>query len=46
MQPWVYGVSGEDPGMKGWDVIILNDDGKVTELHAMINGVSTYTDAE
>ena len=46
MQPWVFGVSGEDPGMKGWDIIILNDDGKVTEIHAMIEGISTYAAAE
>lgn len=43
MQPWVYGPIGEEGGMKGWDVLIVNDDGRVQELYAMIDGVSTHT---
>ncbi len=42
MQPWVFGNVGSEPGMKGWDTIILSDDGKVKELYAMIEGVSTH----
>jgi hypothetical protein len=42
MQAWVYGRAGEEPGMKGWDVMIVNDEGKVKELCAMIDGVSTH----
>ena len=42
MQPWVFGRAGEEPGMKGWDVIIVNDDGRVKELYAVIEGVSTH----
>lgn len=42
MQPWVFGRVGGEPGMTGWDVIIVNDDGKVKELYAVIEGVSTH----
>ncbi|CZR56537.1 uncharacterized protein PAC_06426 [Phialocephala subalpina] len=42
MQPWVFGRVGEQPGMKGWDVIIVGDDGKVKKLYAMIEGISTH----
>jgi hypothetical protein len=42
MQAWVFGVVGKEPGMKGWDVIIVNDDGRVKELYALIEGVSTH----
>ncbi|KAE8450787.1 hypothetical protein EG329_005700 [Mollisiaceae sp. DMI_Dod_QoI] len=43
MQPWVYGNVGSEPGMKGWDTIILGNDGKVKELYAMIEGFSTHS---
>jgi hypothetical protein len=42
MRPWVFGPGGEEPGMKGCDVIILDDEGKVKKLYAMIEGVSTH----
>lgn len=45
MQPWTYGNVGEEPGMKGWDVLVINDDGKVKDLYAMIEGVSTHASA-
>jgi len=43
MQPWTFGHVGEKPGMEGWDVIIVDEHGKVKELYAMIEGVSTHT---
>lgn len=42
MQSWVYGPVGEEPGMKGWDVIQVNNDGKVQRLYALINGVGMH----
>ncbi|KIM95838.1 hypothetical protein OIDMADRAFT_148820 [Oidiodendron maius Zn] len=42
MQAWIFGRRGEEPGMKGWDIIVINDDGRVKELYAMIEGVSTH----
>lgn len=45
MQSWVYGVEGKEPGMKGWDVIIVDREGKAKELYAMIEGVSTHAHA-
>jgi hypothetical protein len=42
MQPWIYGRVGGEPGMKGWDVIIVDDDGKVKKLYAVIEGASTH----
>lgn len=42
MQAWEYGSGGEQAGMKGWDVIQVNGEGKVKELYAMIEGVSTH----
>jgi hypothetical protein len=42
MKAWTYGSSGEEPAMKGWDVIIL-DGGKVKQLYAMIDGVHTHS---
>jgi hypothetical protein len=43
MQPWVHGPEGKEPGMKGWDVIIVDSEGKAKGLYAMIEGVSTHT---
>lgn len=43
MQAWEYGPPGEQARMKGWDVIQVNDEGKVKELYAMIEGVSTHS---
>jgi hypothetical protein len=45
MQAWVFGVVGREPGMKGWDVIIVNEDGRVKELYALIEGLSTHAHA-
>ena len=43
MQPWVCGPPGADePGMKGWDVIYVDKDGKVEKLYALIDGISTH----
>jgi hypothetical protein len=42
MQPWVYGAPDAEPGMKGWDVIHVGEDGKVKEIYALIEGVSTH----
>jgi hypothetical protein len=42
MQPWIYGRVGGEAGMKGWDVIIVDDDGKVKKLYAVIEGASTH----
>jgi len=46
MQPWVCGPSGAaELGMKGWDVIYVNNDGKVEKLYALIDGLSTHAHA-
>jgi len=49
MQPWVFGPKageqGAEKGMKGWDVLIVGGDGRVKELYAMIEGVSTHSHA-
>lgn len=42
MQSWIYGRVGEEPELRGWDVLIINDNGKVKELYAMIDGASTH----
>ncbi|KAL6823679.1 hypothetical protein V8C40DRAFT_248573 [Trichoderma camerunense] len=42
MQSWTYGNADGMPGMAGWDVIILDGDGLVKELYAMIEGVHTH----
>ena len=43
MQEWTFGESdGADPGMKGWDMIYVGDDGKVEKLYALIDGISTH----
>jgi hypothetical protein len=43
MQPWEYGAEGEEPGMKGWDVIIVDDKQEVKFLYAMIEGAHTHS---
>ncbi len=41
MQEWTYGEEqAEEPGMKGWDVVTVGQDGKVEKLYAMIGGVA------
>lgn len=40
MQAWTFGLGGE-PGMKGWDVLVVGGGGKVESLYAMIEGVSS-----
>lgn len=42
MQSWTYGNADGMSGMAGWDVIILDGDGLVKELYAMIEGVHTH----
>ncbi|KAN0108607.1 hypothetical protein V8E51_008349 [Hyaloscypha variabilis] len=43
MQPWVYGPpEAAEPAMKGWDVIHVDEDGKVHKLYALIEGMSTH----
>ena len=42
MQEWTYGDEGAKPGMTGWDVVIVGDDGKVEKLYAMIEGAATH----
>jgi hypothetical protein len=44
MKGWTYGSTGEEPAMKGWDVIILSC-GKVKQLYAMIEGIHTHPQA-
>jgi hypothetical protein len=43
MQPWAYGPPSGEPGMKGWDVIYVGEDGKVKEIYALIEGVSSHS---
>jgi hypothetical protein len=45
MQGWVYGPVGAKPGMTGWDVIIVNEAGKVAELYAMVHGPNTPSES-
>lgn len=41
MQKWTFGEPGAaEPGMKGYDVVQVNSDGKVEKLYALIDGVS------
>lgn len=41
MQKWFFGKDGE--GWKGWDVITLDEDGKVASLYGLIEGVHTHS---
>jgi hypothetical protein len=41
MQAWTFGIEEGEPGMKGWDVLIVDKAGKVESLYAMIEGMST-----
>lgn len=41
MQKWLFGVSEE--GWRGWDVIILNQDGKVEALYGLVEGMHNHS---
>jgi hypothetical protein len=41
MQKWFFGKDGE--GWKGWDVITLDENGKVASLYGLIEGVHTHS---
>lgn len=41
MQRWFFGKDGE--GWKGWDVITLDEEGKVASLYGLIEGVHTHS---
>lgn len=40
MQYWTFGKDNE--GWKGWDVIIVGDDGKVASLYGLVNGMHNH----
>lgn len=43
MQKWFFGKSEEGEGWKGWDVIILDGNGKVASLYGLLEGVHTHS---
>lgn len=41
-QAWVFG-RGAERAWKGWDVIIVGQDGKVERLYALIEGMNSHS---